>query len=67
MNADPLIAHETQPTRTLAAMVRADERLKKEFPLMTLPVLILHGRADKATRPSGSEFFTTRPARRTRR
>jgi alpha-beta hydrolase superfamily lysophospholipase len=57
MNADPLIAHETQPTRTLAAMVRADERLKKEFPLMTLPVLILHGAADKATRPSGSQFF----------
>jgi alpha-beta hydrolase superfamily lysophospholipase len=57
MNADPLIAHETQPTRTLAAMVRADERLKKEFPLMTLPVLILHGTADKATRPSGSQFF----------
>jgi acylglycerol lipase len=57
MNADPLIAHETQPTRTLAAMVRADERLKKEFPLMTLPVLILHGTADKATKPGGSQFF----------
>jgi alpha-beta hydrolase superfamily lysophospholipase len=57
MNADPLIAHETQPTRTLAAMVRADERLKEGFPLITLPVLILHGTADKATRPSGSQFF----------
>jgi acylglycerol lipase len=57
MNADPLIAHETQPTRTLAAMVRADERLRREFPLMTLPVLILHGTADKATKPSGSQFF----------
>jgi acylglycerol lipase len=57
MNTDPLIAHETQPTRTLAAMVRADERLKTQFPLMTLPVLILHGTADKATRPSGSQFF----------
>ena len=57
MNADPLIAHETQPTRTLAAMVRADERLKEGFPRITLPVLILHGTADKATRPSGSQFF----------
>jgi alpha-beta hydrolase superfamily lysophospholipase len=57
MNADPLIAHETQPTRTLAAMVRADERLKEGFPEITLPVLILHGTADKATRPSGSQFF----------
>jgi alpha-beta hydrolase superfamily lysophospholipase len=35
MNADPLIAHETQPTRTLAALVRADERLKQGFPLVT--------------------------------
>ena len=57
MNQDPLIAHETQPTRTLAAMVRADERLKKEFPLIALPVLILHGTSDKATKPSGSKRF----------
>jgi acylglycerol lipase len=57
MNADPLIAHETQPTQTVAEMVRADERLKKEFPLITLPVLILHGTLDKATRPSGSQLF----------
>ena len=57
MNADPFIAHETQPTRTLAAMVRADERLKDAFPRITLPVLILHGTADKATKPSGSQFF----------
>ena len=57
MNADPLIAHETQPTQTVAAMVRADERLKQEFPLITLPVFILHGTADKATRPSGSQAF----------
>jgi acylglycerol lipase len=57
MNADPLIANETQPTKTLAEMVRADERLKKEFPLITVPVLILHGTMDKATKPSGSQFF----------
>ncbi len=57
MNDDPLIAHETQPTQTMAEMVRADERLKREFPLITLPVLILHGTADKATKPSGSKRF----------
>jgi alpha-beta hydrolase superfamily lysophospholipase len=57
MNADALIAHETQPTRTLAEMVRADERLKLSFPHITVPVLILHGTADKATRPAGSRFF----------
>jgi acylglycerol lipase len=57
MNADPLIANETQPTRTLAEMVRADERLKEDFPRITLPLLILHGTMDKATRPSGSQLF----------
>ena len=57
MNADPLIAHEVQPTRTVAELVRADERLKKEFPQITLPLLILHGTADKVTNPKGSQFF----------
>jgi len=57
MNADALIAHETQPTRTLAEMVRADERLKQSFGDLTLPVLILHGTSDKATKPAGSQFF----------
>jgi alpha-beta hydrolase superfamily lysophospholipase len=57
MNNDPLIAHEVQPTQTVAAMVRADERLKKEFPKITLPLLILHGTKDKATKPGGSQHF----------
>ena len=56
-NTDPLLAHEIQPTQVLAELVRADDRLKREFPLITLPVLILHGTADKATRPSGSQRF----------
>jgi len=38
-------------------LVLADERLKKEFPLITLPIFILHGSLDKATKPSGSQFF----------
>jgi alpha-beta hydrolase superfamily lysophospholipase len=57
MNDDPLIAHEVQPTQTMAAIVRADERLKKEFPRITLPVLILHGTSDKSAKPGGSQFF----------
>ncbi len=57
MDKDPLIAHETQPTQTLAELVRADERLKQGFGQITLPVLILHGTADKATKPSGSQIF----------
>lgn len=57
LESDPLIAGEIQPAKTVAALVRADERLKREFPCITLPVLIMHGTADKATVPSGSQFF----------
>jgi alpha-beta hydrolase superfamily lysophospholipase len=57
MDADPLIARETQPTQTLAEMVRADERLTKEFARLSLPLLILHGTGDKAAKASGSQFF----------
>jgi len=57
LNSDPLIAHEVQPAATVAALVRADERLREEFPAVTLPVLIMHGTDDKATVCHGSEFF----------
>jgi alpha-beta hydrolase superfamily lysophospholipase len=40
-----------------AAMVRADERLKRAFPQIALPVLIMHGTDDEVTKPSGSQFF----------
>lgn len=57
LNADPYTQNETQPAATVAALVRADERLREEFPTVTLPVLIMHGTADKATVCQGSEFF----------
>ncbi len=57
MNDDPLIKGESQPAQTAAVMVRADERLKNEFSQITLPVLIMHGTEDKATKPSGSRHF----------
>jgi alpha-beta hydrolase superfamily lysophospholipase len=58
MDNDPLIAHEKQPFQTMSALVHADERLKREFSEIRLPVLIIHGAADKAAKPSGSkEFF----------
>ena len=57
LNSDPLIAHEVQPAITVAALVRADERLREEFPRITLPVLIMHGTDDKATVCQGSQFF----------
>jgi len=57
LNSDPLIAGEVQPASTVAALVRADDRLKKSFDQITLPVFIMHGTVDKATVPAGSQFF----------
>ena len=60
LNADPLIANESQPSETVAELVRADEVLKRSFGQITLPLLILHGTADKVTKPSGSKEFYER-------
>lgn len=57
LNNDPLIADEVQPAMTVAALLRADERLHEEFPRISLPVLIMHGTDDKATVCHGSEYF----------
>jgi len=57
MDADALIANESQPAQTVAEMVRAGERLKREMPDFLTPVLILHGTADVVTKPQGSRYF----------
>ncbi len=57
LNADPLTLNEVQPVATVAAFARAGERFEREFGRITLPVLIMHGTADHATRPDGSEQF----------
>lgn len=55
--ADPLTKDEVQPVQTVAALARAGDRFEREFGRITLPLLILHGTADKATRPEGSQQF----------
>jgi alpha-beta hydrolase superfamily lysophospholipase len=57
MNDDPLVSGEVQPAQTIAALVRADAAIRAEVPLFTSPVLLLHGTADKATEPAGSQWF----------
>lgn len=57
LNADPFTLGEVQPVQTVASFARAGERFEREFSRITLPVLILHGTADKATRPDGSQQF----------
>jgi alpha-beta hydrolase superfamily lysophospholipase len=57
LDSDPLIPQMNYPTQTVAALVRATERVKAEFARITLPVLIMHGSADKVTEPAGSQLF----------
>ena len=57
LDNDPLTQGEIQPAGTVAALLKATDRMKREFPLITLPVFILHGTHDKATMPAGSQFF----------
>ena len=57
MNEDILIKGESQPAQTAKVLINAAHRLTEEFPNITLPVLILHGTEDKATKPSGSQHF----------
>jgi alpha-beta hydrolase superfamily lysophospholipase len=57
MNNDPLIANEVQPTKTMQQLSLADIKLKAEMSTVKIPLLIIHGTADKATKPSGSQYF----------
>lgn len=57
MNNDPLIKDESQPAETASEMLKAAARLKDNMPSFTVPVLIIHGTEDKATRPAGSQYF----------
>ena len=57
MNSDPLIHKESQPAETARVMLLAADALKEHMPSFTAPVLIIHGTADKATRPAGSQYF----------
>lgn len=57
MNNDPLIHKESQPAETARVMLLAADALTDHFPQFTVPVLIIHGTDDKATRPAGSQKF----------
>jgi acylglycerol lipase len=57
MNNDPLIANEKQPAETASEVLKAAARLKENMPKFSVPVFIIHGTNDKATRPAGSQYF----------
>jgi alpha-beta hydrolase superfamily lysophospholipase len=60
MHTDPLVNQAGYPSSTVAELVRSDERLKQEFGAIELPLLILHGSADRAAKPHGSQVFFER-------
>jgi alpha-beta hydrolase superfamily lysophospholipase len=55
LNTDPLTAHERQPAITVATLVRANEQLRGQFTRITLPLLIMHGTADRVADVRGSQ------------
>lgn len=60
MDADSLVYQPVGPARTAAALVRALERVWARAPEMDVPLLALHGTADRATDPRGSAELVRR-------
>jgi lysophospholipase len=57
---DPLIDHANLPARSAAAMLSAIEDLDTRMEDVKVPLLILHGQADKATNVEGSQALAAR-------
>ena len=53
---DPLIERRRQPARTTGEILRAFERFRSDGGELTLPLLALHGTADRITSPGGSRM-----------
>ena len=57
MKRDPCVNHIPGTVQLLAEIVRADARLREQFSQVSVPLLILHGTADRVAKPHGSQFF----------
>ena len=51
---DPLVFHGRMPARTGAEIVRVSKQIGGQFAKLTLPVLFMHGTADRLADPEGS-------------
>jgi alpha-beta hydrolase superfamily lysophospholipase len=60
MGRDPLLYHPVGPARTAGGLVRALERVWAHPDAIDLPLLVLHGTADRATDPRGSAELVRR-------
>ncbi len=57
---DPLIDHDNLPARSAAAGLNGLDEIQKRMEEITLPLLILHGKADKSTNNEGSKELYAR-------
>jgi len=57
MNNDPLINTEKEPAETASEILKAAAHLKENMANLNVPVFIIHGTDDKATRWQGSQYF----------
>lgn len=55
--SDPLVHHGRVPARTGREILKAADRVLKRAGEITLPVLVMHGSADRLAAPKGSERF----------
>lgn len=64
MSADPLIYQDAGPAHTAAELVEADRRIWAGVGRFDMPLLLLHGSADRLTSPRGSrDLYDRAPAR----
>lgn len=60
MNVDPLILQGPAPIRTAAELLRGMGEVSKKMARLDVPLLILHGTADRLTNPEGSRQLLER-------
>jgi alpha-beta hydrolase superfamily lysophospholipase len=60
--ADPLIAREKLPARTIAALLTGVDAVQPRLATIRQPLLVLHGGADTLTPPAGSRALHERAA-----
>jgi alpha-beta hydrolase superfamily lysophospholipase len=60
MDTDPLISQGKAPARLTAELLRAMEAIRAHEEQIGIPLLVMHGTADKCTNPKGSEELVAR-------
>ena len=57
MDNDPLVSQPPAPAKTAAGLVDGIERIWIDLPKLQMPLLAMHGTADRLTAPAGSRMF----------